>query len=179
MSKRVNKDAEFAYGSGQVNPSRAKNPGLVYEADELSYIQFLCHEGYNGSSLSVLVGSKTVNCSQILPGFGQDALNYPTIHLSLNNKNKNQTTTGIYRRRVTNVGPAISVFTASVKAPSGVKISVKPTTLNFTRTSQKQSFTVVVKANPMTTGQIASGSLIWRSSRYLVRSPIVVYSPET
>ncbi|CAM8901299.1 unnamed protein product [Rhodiola kirilowii] len=179
MSKRANKEAEFAYGSGQVNPSRAKNPGLVYEADELSYIQFLCHEGYNGSTLSILVGSKTINCSQLLPGFGQDSLNYPTIHLSLINSDKNKTTTGIFRRRVTNVGPAVSVFNATVRAPPGVTITVKPTTLNFTKKLQKRSFTVVVKSNPMATGQIASGSLVWRSSRYLVRSPIVVYSPQT
>ncbi|KAE8727518.1 Xylem serine peptidase 1 isoform 2 [Hibiscus syriacus] len=45
-----NKDAEFAYGAGQLNPARAINPGLVYDIDEMSYVQFLCHEGYSGSS---------------------------------------------------------------------------------------------------------------------------------
>uniref|UniRef100_A0A7N0T4K2 Subtilisin-like protease SBT4.14 n=2 Tax=Kalanchoe fedtschenkoi TaxID=63787 RepID=A0A7N0T4K2_KALFE len=179
MSKKVNKEAEFAYGSGQLNPSRAKNPGLVYEADQLSYIQFLCHEGYNGSSLATLVGSKSVNCSQLLPGFGQDALNYPTIQLSL--INNNQTTTGVFKRLATNVGPAPTVFNSTIRAPPGVTIMVHPKTLTFTKTRQKKSFTVVVKAkaDPMATGQMASGSLVWRSSRYIVRSPIVVYSPES
>ncbi|XP_038684313.1 subtilisin-like protease SBT4.14 isoform X2 [Tripterygium wilfordii] len=55
MSRRMNNEAEFAYGAGQVNPARAISPGLVYDMDEMSYIQFLCHEGYNGSSLSVLI----------------------------------------------------------------------------------------------------------------------------
>uniref|UniRef100_A0A7N0SZL8 Uncharacterized protein n=1 Tax=Kalanchoe fedtschenkoi TaxID=63787 RepID=A0A7N0SZL8_KALFE len=179
MSKKFNSEAEFAYGSGHLNPSRAKDPGLVYEADDLSYIQFLCHEGYNGSSLANLVGSKNFNCSQVLPGPGQDALNYPTIQLNL--KNSRWATTGVFKRLATNVGPAPAVFNSTIEAPPGLIIKVRPKTLTFTKTGQKKSFTVRVKAkaDPKATNQMASGSLVWRSSRYLVRSPIVVYSLES
>ncbi|MCH99496.1 xylem serine proteinase 1-like, partial [Trifolium medium] len=48
MSQEFNKEAEFAFGAGQVNPTKALNPGLIYDMDELGYVQFLCHEGYNG-----------------------------------------------------------------------------------------------------------------------------------
>lgn len=177
MSQRVNKEAEFAYGVGQVNPRKAVNPGLIYDIDEMSYIQFLCHEGYNGSSLAPLVGSKSINCSSLIPGLGYDVLNYPTMQLNL--KNCMQPTVAVFRRTVTNVGPASSTYNATIRAPEGVEITVKPMSLTFSHALQKRSFQVKVKANPMNgTGmKMLSGSLGWKSSRYTVRSPIVVYSP--
>ncbi|XP_002511771.2 subtilisin-like protease SBT4.14 [Ricinus communis] len=175
MSARVNSEAEFAYGAGQLNPSRARSPGLVYDMDEMSYIQFLCHEGYTGSSLAVLIGSKSINCSSLLPGLGYDAINYPTMHLSA--RNDKQPTIGVFRRTVTNVGPSTSFYNATIKAPKGVEITVVPASLSFSRTLQKRSFKVVVKAKPMSSGQILSGSVAWKSSRHVVRSPIVVYKP--
>src|SRR2546430_17491205 len=102
MSPRTNNDAEFAYGAGQVNPTRARTPGLVYDMDEMSYVQFLCREGYKGSSIAPLIGSKSINCSSLLPGIGYDALNYPTMQLSA--RSEKQPTVGIFRRVVTNVG---------------------------------------------------------------------------
>lgn len=174
MSSRVNHDAEFAYGAGQVNPSKALNPGLIYDMDEMTYIQFLCREGYKGPSLAVLVGSKSVNCSSLIPLPGADALNYPTMQLSL--KNTKKAAVAVFRRRVTNVGRAGSVYNATIVAPSGVEITVKPTSLTFSPAVQRRSFKVVVKAKAMSYGNILSGSLTWRSSRYVVRSPIVIYS---
>ncbi|KAK7274633.1 hypothetical protein RIF29_15729 [Crotalaria pallida] len=174
MSQKVEKEAEFAYGAGQVNPTRAVSPGLIYDMDDFAYVQFLCHEGYNGSSLSVLVGSP-VNCTSLLPSFGYDAINYPSMQLSA--KSSKDTTVGIFKRRVTNVGPAPTIYNATIKAPKGVEITVKPTNLNFTHTMQKKSFTVVVKAKSLESMQIVSASLIWRSPRHIVRSPIVIYSP--
>ncbi|KAM3698574.1 hypothetical protein ACJW31_06G198500 [Castanea mollissima] len=175
MSRRVNEDGEFAFGVGQVNPTRAVTPGLVYDMDEMSYIQFLCKEGYSGSSLPVLVGPQPINCSKIVPGLGSDALNYPTMQLSL--KNKQEPTIGVFRRRVTNVGQAISIYNATIIAPKGVEITVMPMTLSFTRVLQKLSFKVVVKAQP-TISMVSTGSLVWKSSRHTVRSPIVIYSPQ-
>ncbi|KAG6784717.1 hypothetical protein POTOM_010417 [Populus tomentosa] len=159
MSSRVNNDAEFAYGAGQVNPDKARNPGLVYDMDEMSYIQFLCHEGYNRSSLAVLVGSKSVNCSSLLPGIGYDALNYPTMQLSV--KNKQEPTVGVFIRTVTNVGPSPSIYNATIQAPKGVDIVVKPMSLSFSRSSQKRSFKVVVKAKPMPSSQMLSDLVIF------------------
>ncbi|PON85175.1 Subtilase [Trema orientale] len=177
MSRRVNPEGEFAYGAGQVTPRRALSPGLVYDMNDMSYIQFLCLEGFNGSSLAPLVGSKSINCSSLIPGLGYDALNYPTFQLTLNTKQK--TTVGIYRRTVTNVGQAKSVYNATVKNPKGVEITVTPPVLSFSRTLQKRSFKVVVKANQKSfkIEEMVSGYLAWKSPRHVVRSPIVVYSP--
>ncbi|GLT51882.1 hypothetical protein SLA2020_252570 [Shorea laevis] len=178
MSQRVNNEAEFAYGAGQLNPSGATNPGLIYDMDEMSYIQFLCHEGYNGSSIAALVGSESINCSSLLPAFGYDALNYPSMQLNL--KSGQQETVGVFQRCVTNVGPSPAMYNATIKAPKGVQITVNPTSLFFSHALQKQSFKVVVKAKPIATSTftLLSGSLVWRSTHHTVRSPIVVYGLE-
>ncbi|XP_059458423.1 subtilisin-like protease SBT4.14 [Corylus avellana] len=175
MSQRVTKHGEFAYGAGQVNPIRATNPGLVYDMGELLYIRFLCHEGYNSSSLAVLFGSKSVNCTKFRRGIGYDDLNYPTIHLSL--QAKQQTTTGVFQRVVTNVGAAQSVYNATIRAPKGVEITVNPSSLSFTAVNQTLRYRVVVRAKAMPSLQMVSGSLVWKSSRNIVRSPVVIYSP--
>ncbi|KAK9273795.1 hypothetical protein L1049_018605 [Liquidambar formosana] len=175
ISPTMNPEAEFAYGAGQVNPSKAVSPGLVYDMDQMSYIQFLCHEGYNGSRIANLVGSKSINCSALLPGLGHDAFNYPSMQLS--SKTDQEPTMSVFRRRVTNVGPSKSIYNATIKAPKGVEITVKPMILSFNRTMQKRSFKVVVKAKPMSSTQMVSGSLVWKSSLHTVRSPIVIYSP--
>ncbi|CAK8542271.1 unnamed protein product [Lathyrus sativus] len=172
MSKRINNEAEFAFGSGQLNPTRAVSPGLIYDMDDFGYIQFLCHEGYKDSSLSALVGSR-INCSSILPGLGHDAINYPTMQLSLESK-KDVT---VFRRTVTNVGPVPIIYNATIRSPKGVEITVKPSFLSFDRKMQKRSFEVVVKVKSIASMEILSGSLIWRSPRYIVRSPIVIYKP--
>lgn len=169
----MNKDAEFAYGAGQVNPLKARSPGLIYDMDEMAYIQFLCKEGYSGSSLAVLVGSKSINCSSLLPAFGHDSLNYPTMQLNL--KNKQQSAMAVFRRVVTNVGPSMSVYNAIIRAPKGVNITVSPSSLSFTQSLETQSFRVVVKAKPLSGAKILSASLIWKSARHVVRSPIVIY----
>ncbi|KAG8653623.1 hypothetical protein MANES_05G041600v8 [Manihot esculenta] len=175
MSAGVNSEAEFGYGAGQVNPTGARSPGLVYDMDEMSYIQFLCHEGYPGSKLVGLIGSE-VNCSSLLRGLGYDALNYPTMQLSLNNDS--QPTIGVFLRTVTNVGPSPSIYNATITAPDGVEITVTPTSLSFSSALQKMSFKVVIKGTPTTIGLIASCSLVWQSDSHTVRSPIVVFRPQ-
>lgn len=175
MSSKVDREAEFAYGAGQVNPMKARSPGLVYDMDDMGYIQFLCHEGYNSSSVSSLLRQQ-VNCSTLIPATGEDAINYPTMQLGL--KSDQEPTIGIFRRRVTNVGQAKSVYNATIRAPKGVDITVQPMTLSFTRPMQKRSFKVVVKAKPLSNAIILSGSLTWKSSRHIVRSPIVIYDPK-
>lgn len=175
MSPKVDKNAELAYGSGQVNPTKAISPGLIYDLDDMSYIQFLCHEGYDGTNIGSLAGQGPVNCSSLIPGKGEDALNYPTIQLELSEQ---LSTTAVFRRTVTNVGRPESIYNVTVKAPAGAQIMVKPTTLNFSKAYQKRSFRVTVKAKPIDRSvNVLSASITWRSSHYTVRTPIALYNP--
>ncbi|XP_031741314.1 subtilisin-like protease SBT4.14 [Cucumis sativus] len=175
ISRRGNPDGEFGYGAGNLNPRKAKNPGLIYDLNEMSYIQFLCREGYSGSSIIILTGTKSINCATIIPGEGYDSLNYPTFQLSL--QSSREPTTAVFWREVTNVGKPVSVYNATVRAPPGVEITVEPATLSFSYLHQKERFKVVVKANPLPANKMVSGSITWFDPRYVVRSPVVVYSP--
>ena len=47
MDVDKNIDAEFAYGIGHINPTRAINSNLVYDAREIDYVNFLCGQGYS------------------------------------------------------------------------------------------------------------------------------------
>ena len=80
MSAEKNLDAEFVYGAGQMNPVKAVDPGLVYDADKIDYIKFLCGQGYTTQTLQLVTGDNSV-CSEATYGAVWD-LNYPSFALS-------------------------------------------------------------------------------------------------
>ncbi|TKY53067.1 Subtilisin protease SBT4.14 [Spatholobus suberectus] len=169
--------AELGSGSGQINPVRALDPGLLYNVSMDSYIAFLCKEGYNSSSIGILIGTKGFNCSSIGPPQGTDGINYPSMHTQI--IPSNSSISAIFYRSVTNVGFGNSTYKAKVTAPKkGLSIEVIPDTLKFSGVNQELSFKVVLKGPPMPKERkILSASLEWNDSKHRVRSPIVVYKP--
>ena len=93
---------ELAYGAGQIDPVSALQPGLIYNLSKSYYIRFPCNEGYTRIALSLFTSEYT-NCSSV-PNIngGQDALNYPSVSLQLNNSKSS--ISAIFHRTVTNVG---------------------------------------------------------------------------
>ncbi|PSS02742.1 Subtilisin-like protease SBT4.15 [Actinidia chinensis var. chinensis] len=168
-------DAELGSGSGQINPVKALHPGLIYDISMSSYISFLCKQGYNSTTIHLLTGGKKLyNCSTLRPARGTDGLNYPSMHLQL--PHPNSTISAAFYRTVTNVGYKNSVYTAKVKSPEGLEVTVVPTTLSFNRLRQKRSFKVLVKGKFVEEDAwILSALLEWSDSKHSVRSPIVVY----
>ncbi|PWA48270.1 hypothetical protein CTI12_AA489780 [Artemisia annua] len=168
MSPTKNNDAEFAYGSGHINPLKAVDPGLIYDAGEADYVSFLCGHGYNKMKLRIVTGNITT-CSAPNNATVWD-LNYPSFALSSN-------VSGIivrtFYRIVTNVGLGNSTYQANIFSPSGLVVDVSPSTLVFTTVGEKQSFLVTVTA---TIGsQMLSGSLVWNDGVHNVTSPIVAF----
>ncbi|KAF2318965.1 hypothetical protein GH714_012012 [Hevea brasiliensis] len=72
--------AEFAYGAGHINPVKAIDPGLIYDAEPLDYVKFLCGQGYNTSLLQMVTGDNS-SCAKATNGTVWD-LNYPSFALS-------------------------------------------------------------------------------------------------
>ena len=167
--------AELGSGSGQINPVKAVDPGLVYDLNMKSYIRFLCKQGYNSTSVALLVGNnKHANCSNFKLTNGSDGLNYPTLLACL--IDPNAAIKEVFARTLTNVGRNNSVYKANVVAPPGLYVKVLPDTLNFTRLHQKLSFKVVVKGDSMKNGvSFVSGLLEWNNSEHSVKSPVLVY----
>ncbi|KAI4312106.1 hypothetical protein MLD38_036958 [Melastoma candidum] len=166
MSPVANPGAEFAYGSGNLDPVKALNPGLVYDASESDYVNFLCNLGYNTMALRMITGDKSA-CTGSTKGRVWD-LNYPSISLPTPTRRLGRA----FWRTVTNVGPP-SKYVVKVTAPKGVDIRVSPRILHSDRPNQKRTFEVVISGE--IGAGIASGSLIWDDGAHQVRIPIVIW----
>ncbi|KAM0945431.1 putative cucumisin [Dioscorea sansibarensis] len=171
MDPRKNEDAEFAYGAGHINPVKAVDPGLIFDASEQDYITFLCKQGYNTSTLQRLTGDNCT-CNGIPPGKAWD-LNYPSFSLSVPD---NGYALGSFYRTVTNVGYSNSTYYATVSAPENLKISVEPASLFFTQVGEKKSFVVKVDGGKLFQQPIMSACITWFDGVHSVRTPVVVFT---
>ena len=161
----------FAVGAGHVNPSRANDPGLIYDIQPEDYIHYLCGLGYSDSQVGIVV-NRRVNCSEestIL----EAQLNYPSFSIALGSS----ITTQEFTRTITNVGAVDSTYIIEIFAPPGVNVSVKPDKLDFTRLNQKKTYAVMfskIRAKGKNRKPHAQGFLRWVSAKHSVRSPISV-----
>lgn len=155
----------FDYGGGHVNPNKALDPGLVYDMGILDHVHFLCSMGYNNSIISLMT-KHPVMCSKASKL--QTNLNLPSIFIPELRKSS------VVWRTVTNVGPVNSVYTASVKAPPGVKLQVTPSVLSFNSTTTKLKFKVCFQSKLTIQGRYAFGSLSWKNALHVVRIPLIV-----
>lgn len=168
---------ELGSGSGQISPVSALHPGLLYDIGMNSYLAFLCKQGYNSTSIGILIGTRGFNCTTIKPAPGTDGLNYPSMHVQL--LGASSRISAVFFRTVTNVGSANSTYKAKVTAPKGLTVKVVPDTLEFRQLHQDLSFKVVLNGPPMPDGTLLlSASLEWSDSKHSVRSPIVVFKPQ-
>lgn len=170
MNVKTNTDLEFAYGAGHLNPVKAANPGLVYDAGAADYVKFLCGQGYSTENLRLITGDSST-CTKATNGTVWD-LNYPSFALSIS---AGETVTRTFTRTVTNVGSPVSTYKVKVTAPPGLTVKVEPPVLTFKSVGQRQTFTVTATAAG--NESILSGSLVWDDGVFQVRSPIVAFAP--
>ncbi|XP_047331566.1 subtilisin-like protease SBT4.15 [Impatiens glandulifera] len=171
-------ETELGAGSGQIDPRKALNPGLIYDLTESSYISFLCKEGYNSSTIMLLTSDKlkdTYNCSNYKEARGSDGLNYPSLHFQLLTTDiaaKNFSV--IFHRTVTNVGKKQAIYNVKVNSTQGLNVEVTPDILKFNNVHHKLSFKVEVHGMLERGVDLKSATLVWTDSRHHVTSPIVV-----
>ncbi|XP_055819494.1 subtilisin-like protease 4 [Solanum dulcamara] len=158
----------YAIGAGHVNPSRANDPGLVYDTPFEDYVPYLCGLNYTNPQVGSLLQRK-VNCSEVkmIP---EAQLNYPSFSIfGLGS------TSQTYTRTVANVGDATSSYKVEVASPKGVNVEVEPSELNFSQLNQKLTYQVTFsKTTTSINPEIVEGFLKWTSNRHSVRSPIAV-----
>lgn len=143
----------LAYGSGQVRPTKALDPGLVYEAGTADWLSFIC-----GTGQACITGFPPIDPSD---------LNYPSIAIGA--LAGSQTV----KRTVTNVSGRFGVYLADVSAPAGVKVSVTPKLL-LIPPGKKASYTVKFTRTSAALNTFAFGSLTWTDGFHQVRSPLAV-----
>ncbi|KAI3924949.1 hypothetical protein MKW98_002858 [Papaver atlanticum] len=154
----------FATGSGHVNPSKANDPGLIYDIQAEDYIPYLCGLGYSDDQVGI-IAHRVIKCSEYTT-ISEYQLNYPSFTVPMIG-------TTMFTRTVTNVGEANSTYGVEIVEPDGVSVSVKPNMLYFTEMNQKLSYSVMFSRNRFATdASISEGFIQWVSNKHLVRSPI-------
>ncbi|WOG90708.1 hypothetical protein DCAR_0309952 [Daucus carota subsp. sativus] len=162
----------LSMGAGQVDPNRALNPGLIYDATTQDYVNLLCSMNFTINQIYTITRTN-ISCSS-----PSSDLNYPSF-ISLYNSTLATggiTTVQYYSRTVTNVGDGAATYKAKVSAPKGSVVTVSPDTLVFGKMYEKLSYSVAIAFTGDKNGTVTFGSLTWtdENSKYSVRSPIVI-----
>ncbi|PIA56505.1 hypothetical protein AQUCO_00700683v1 [Aquilegia coerulea] len=162
----------LAMGSGQVNPNKALDPGLIYDANAEDYINLLCSLNYTMKQIKTITRTTTFNCSN-----KSADLNYPSFIAFFHSNDSSSAATIVqeFRRTVTNVGNAKSTYSVTLTSMDGFEVTVMPSTLSFTEKNQKLSYTVTIEGPRVMKELVVHGALTWVDSdgKYVVRSPIV------
>jgi subtilisin family serine protease len=151
----------FRQGAGHVQPNKAMDPGLVYNAGWNDWLAFLC-------GTTTAVGAGTCSALHSL-GYSLDPsdLNVPSI--AIGEMAGTQTVT----RKVTNVGSGQATYSASVSGMAGITVVVTPATLTVPR-GATASFTVSFTRTTAALNAYAGGYLSWTHGTDVVRIPMVV-----
>ncbi|KAJ9705051.1 hypothetical protein PVL29_003209 [Vitis rotundifolia] len=160
------------FGAGHIDPNKAMDPGLIYDIEAQDYINFLCGLNYTSKQIQIITRRSKFSCDQ-----ANLDLNYPSFVVLLNNTN---TTSYTFKRVLTNVENTRSVYHASVKLPSGMKVSVQPSVVSFAGKYSKAEFNMTVEINLGDAGPQSDyignfGYLTWweANGTHVVSSPIV------
>uniref|UniRef100_A0A1D1Y7R4 Cucumisin n=2 Tax=Anthurium amnicola TaxID=1678845 RepID=A0A1D1Y7R4_9ARAE len=144
----------FDYGSGNINPDRAVDPGLVYDINPRDYEEFKCF------------WDESEACK---------ATQQPMYHLNLPSiAIPNLKSSVTIFRTVTNVGAAKSIYKAIVESPPGINIEVMPKILQFDDRTKVQRFKINFTTMHKMQGVYTFGSLTWVDGIHTVRIPIAI-----
>ncbi|XP_071724208.1 subtilisin-like protease SBT3, partial [Rutidosis leptorrhynchoides] len=160
----------LAIGGGHIDPNNALNPGLIYDASTDDYLNLLCGLNYTKSQIQTIIRSPILNCKN--PSLD---LNYPTFISFFNSKGL--ATVKKFHRTVTNVGEAVSSYTAYVEPMEGFKVTVVPDKLEFKNKNEKKTYKLNIEGPRLTKDlDLVQRYIKWvgNGGKYVVRSPIVV-----
>ncbi|KAF6164029.1 hypothetical protein GIB67_028733 [Kingdonia uniflora] len=161
-------------GAGEVSPSDALQPGLVFETNTDDYLQFLCNYGYSIEQISLITNDfpKGFICPENSNEDLVSQLNYPSIAISGMTRN--------YTKKVSRTVKSIhkddeDIYAVSIEAPRGLVVKVVPDKLHFTKMRNSLTYEVTFTANLTTLiRHDLFGTISWTNGKYYVRTPFVV-----
>ncbi|XP_057757354.1 subtilisin-like protease SBT3 [Arachis stenosperma] len=162
----------LAIGTGEIDPNRALDPGLVYDATPQDYVNLLCGLNYSYDQILTITRSRSYDCSN--PSLD---LNYPSFIVFYSKES--ESVVHKFRRTVTNVGEDGATYRVKVREPMGSMVTVLPNTLVFKDKNEKQSYEVHIiymKKDNESNNNVSFGDIVWveDGGKHTVRSPIVV-----
>ncbi|KAK9112744.1 hypothetical protein Scep_020263 [Stephania cephalantha] len=162
----------LAMGAGHVNPNKALDPGLIYDANPQDYVNLLCFMNYTMKQIQTITRSASYNCSN--PSFD---LNYPSFiaFFNGNDSSSDVKTVREFQRTVTNVGDDVSTYKPMLTPMDGFRMTVEPSRLIFKKKDEKLSYKLSIEGPSLMKELVVHGSLAWidEEGRHVVRSPIV------
>ncbi|KAG9452527.1 hypothetical protein H6P81_005431 [Aristolochia fimbriata] len=157
----------FDYGAGFVNPARAMDPGLVFDAQFAHYIGFLCSvPGVDDASVRRATGVGCGEYSGLQSPWCSD-LNAASVTVS------GLIGSRTVVRRVTHVGGEIETYRVVVREPAGVSVRVVPGVFTVSP-NETRSVRIVLKANEASNGYTFGEMVMEGDRNHLVRIPITV-----
>ncbi|KAK6130851.1 hypothetical protein DH2020_035407 [Rehmannia glutinosa] len=157
-------------GSGQVDPNRALDPGLVYDASVQDLVNLVCSMNFTREQTQTIIRS-SYNCSSPSPD-----LNYPSFMALFSPPENGMMLTRKFQRTVTNVGDGAATYGVKLEVPVNTTIRIRPQTLVFRKKYEKQSYSLMIRYRADIETQNGHGSVTWieQTGKYTVRSPIMV-----
>ncbi|WVZ66481.1 hypothetical protein U9M48_015691 [Paspalum notatum var. saurae] len=155
-------------GAGHVHPRFALDPGLVYDAGERDYADFLCAMNYTAEQIRLFVPN-FAKCTRALAG-GPAGLNYPSFVVVFDNRTHVRTLT----RTLTKVSEETETYSVAVMAPEHVKVTVTPAILEFKDHMEAKSYTVEFRheAGGNRKAGWDFGRISWVNKKHQVSSPV-------
>ncbi|KNA12113.1 hypothetical protein SOVF_128800 [Spinacia oleracea] len=150
-------------GAGEISPVQALNPGLVFPTTTEDYFHFLCYSGYTEKILRSLTSTK-FSCPKVSSDKLISNLNYPSISIGELKRTNDKRVT----RHVINVGSPNTTYTATVRAPEGLRISIFPKKIYFRKGLTTATFNVSFHGKEAQKGY-NYGSLTWFDGLHRVR----------
>ncbi|KQW45648.1 MULTISPECIES: S8 family serine peptidase [unclassified Roseateles] len=147
----------WSQGAGHIDPNKAVNPGLVYNAGKNDWVKYQCKV----NRPAVLPAT---DCTTIGTLNETYELNLPSITVGT------VLGTAIVPRTVTNVGATTATFTATANVP-GFTTTVTPSSLTLAP-GASASFTVRLTASTAAEGVWNYGQLVWSDGVRSVRAPV-------
>ncbi|KAK4726179.1 hypothetical protein R3W88_031096 [Solanum pinnatisectum] len=162
----------LAMGAGHINPNKALDPGLIYDATPEDYINLLCGLDFTSKQIKSITRSSSYSCSK--PSLD---LNYPSFigYFNFNSSKSDPKRIQEFNRTVTNLGDGQSTYTAKLTPMGKYTVSVAPDKLVFKEKYEKQSYKLRIEGPLLVDNYLVYGSLSWvdTSGKYVVKSPIV------
>lgn len=150
-------------GVGEISPMKALHPGLVFPTTTEDYFHFLCYLGYTEKILRSM-SSTMLRCPNAISDNRISNINYPSISIQKLKRNRERRIS----RHVINVGSPNSTYTATIRAPEGLRVGISPKKLVFHKGYTTATFNISFQAKVAQLGY-NYGSITWFDGLHNVR----------